>query len=76
MKSIYKGLVLLISLNIFSQQENEIIDSLNVFELEEVRVSTIRAKTTDPVTQTNITKDYISSRNFRTGYTYSFKLSS
>ena len=63
MKSIYKGLVLLISLNIFSQQENEIIDSLNVFELEEVRVSTIRAKTTDPVTQTNITKDYISSRN-------------
>ena len=52
MKSIYKGLVLLISLNIFSQQENEIIDSLNVFELEEVRVSTIRAKTTDPVTQT------------------------
>ena len=63
MKSIYKGLVLLISLNIFSQQENEIIDSLNFFQLEEVRVSTIRAKTTDPVTQTNITKDYISSRN-------------
>ena len=63
MKSISRGLVFLISLNIFSQQEGEIIDSLNVFELEEVRVSTIRAKTTDPVTQTNISKDYISSRN-------------
>ena len=63
MKSISRGLVFLISLNIFSQQGSEIIDSLNVFELEEVRVSTIRAKTTDPVTQTNIGKEYISSRN-------------
>ena len=63
MKSIFRGLVFLISLNIFSQQGGEIIDSLDVFELEEVRVSTIRAKTTDPVTQTNISKDYISSRN-------------
>ena len=50
MKSIFRGLVFLISLNIFSQQGDEIIDSLDVFELEEVRVSTIRAKTTDPVT--------------------------
>ena len=61
MKSIFRGLVFLISLNIFSQQGDEIIDSLDVFELEEVRVSTIRAKTTDPVTQTNIGKEYISS---------------
>ena len=63
MKSIFRGLFFLISFNIFSQGGVEIIDSLDVFELEEVRVSTIRAKTTDPVTQTNISKDYISSRN-------------
>ena len=63
MKSIFRGLIFLISFNIFSQSSLEIIDSLDVFELEEVRVSTIRAKTTDPVTQTNISKDYISSRN-------------
>ena len=63
MKSIFRGLIFLISFNIFSQGSLEIIDSLDVFELEEVRVSTIRAKTTDPVTQTNISKDYISSRN-------------
>ena len=63
MKSIFRGLFFLISFNIFSQDDLEIIDSLDIFELEEVRVSTIRAKTTDPVTQTNISKDYISSRN-------------
>ena len=63
MKSIFRGLFFLISFNIFSQDGIEIIDSLDVFELEEVRVSTIRAKATDPVTQTNISKDYISSRN-------------
>ena len=63
MKSIFRGLFFLISFNIFSQDDIEIIDSLDVFELEEVRVSTIRAKATDPVTQTNISKDYISSRN-------------
>jgi len=63
MKSVFRGLVFLISLNISSQEVNEIIDSLNVFELEEVRVSTIRAKATDPVTQTNINRSYISSRN-------------
>ena len=63
MKSIFRGLFFLISFNIFCQDGIEIIDSLDVFELEEVRVSTIRAKATDPVTQTNISKDYISSRN-------------
>ena len=63
MKSIFRGLFFLISFNIFSQYDVEIIDSLDIFELEEVRVSTIRAKITDPVTQTNISKNYISSRN-------------
>ena len=63
MKSVFRGLIFLISFNIFCQEGIEIIDSLDVFELEEVRVSTIRAKATDPVTQTNISKDYISSRN-------------
>ena len=63
MNSIFRGLFFLVSFNIFSQYDVEIIDSLDIFELEEVRVSTIRAKITDPVTQTNISKDYISSRN-------------
>ncbi len=63
MKVIFRSFIFLISLNIFSQEIEERIDSLNVFELEEVKVSTIRAKITDPVTQTNINKEYISSRN-------------
>tara|TARA_B100001741_G_C16545021_1_gene596218 strand:- start:448 stop:2589 length:2142 start_codon:yes stop_codon:yes gene_type:complete len=49
-------------MNVFSQ-EIELNDTLNIFILEEVKVSTIRAKSTDPVTHTNINKEDIKSRN-------------
>ena len=63
MKSIAKVFIFLIFLNGFSQDIEESTDSLKVFMLEEVKVSSIRAKKTDPVTQSNVNKEDIKSRN-------------
>ena len=63
MKTIINGFVFLTFLNVFSQEINDSTDSLKVFILEEVKVSSIRAKSTDPVTHTNINKEDLKSRN-------------
>jgi len=65
MKIIIRGFIFLTFLNGFSQELEleKPIDSLKIYILEEVRVSTIRAKTTDPVTQTNINQEDVKSRN-------------
>jgi iron complex outermembrane receptor protein len=63
MKSIAKVFIFLTSINSFSQEIIESTDSLKVFMLEEVKVSSIRAKKTDPVTQSNVNKEDIKSRN-------------
>ena len=63
MKSIIKVFILFTCSNSFSQEIIETTDSLKVFMLEEVRVSSIRAKKTDPVTQSNVNKEEIKSRN-------------
>ena len=63
MKTIIKGFIFLTFLSSFSQNEEESSDSIKVFILEEVRVSSIRAKSTDPVTHTNINKEDLKSRN-------------
>ncbi len=62
MNNIIRVFLLLFFMNVFSQ-EIELNDTLNIFILEEVKVSTIRAKSTDPVTHTNINKEDIKSRN-------------
>ena len=63
MKTIINGFIFLTFLNVFSQEINDSTDSLKVFILEEVKVSSIRAKPTDPVTHTNINKEDLKSRN-------------
>ena len=63
MKTIINGFIFLTFLNVFSQEINDSADSLKVFILEEVKVSSIRAKSTDPVTHTNINKEDLKSRN-------------
>ena len=63
MKTIIKGFIFLTFLSSFSQNKEESSDSIKVFILEEVRVSSIRAKSTDPVTHTNINKEDLKSRN-------------
>ena len=63
MKSIIKVFIFLTCINSFSQEIIESTDSLKVFMLEEVKVSSIRAKKTDPVTQSNVNKEEIKSRN-------------
>ena len=63
MKTIINGFIFLTFLNVFSQEINDSTDSLKVFILEEVKVSSIRAKSTDPVTHTNINKEDLKSRN-------------
>ena len=63
MKTIINGFIFLIFLNGFSQDIEESTDSLKVFMLEEVKVSSIRAKKTDPVTHSNLDKEDIKSRN-------------
>jgi len=63
MKIIIKGFIFLTFLNGFSQDIEELNDSLKVFMLEEVKVSSIRAKKTDPVTHSNLDKEDIRSRN-------------
>ena len=62
MNNIIRVFLFLFFINVFSQ-EIELNDSLDVFMLEEVKVSTIRAKSTDPVTHTNINKEDLKSRN-------------
>ena len=62
MNNLIRTLLFLFFFNVFSQ-EIEQNDTLNVFELEEVKVSTIRAKSTDPVTHSNINKEDLKSRN-------------
>ncbi|MFL2632296.1 MAG: TonB-dependent receptor [Candidatus Marivariicella sp.] len=62
MNNIIRVFLSLFFINVFSQ-EIELNDSLDVFMLEEVKVSTIRAKSTDPVTHTNINKEDLKSRN-------------
>ena len=63
MKIIIRSFLFLTFLNGFSQEIEESTDSLKVFMLEEVKVSSIRAKKTDPVTHSNINKEDIKSRN-------------
>ena len=63
MKTIIRAFLFLTFLNGFSQEIEESTDSLKVFMLEEVKVSSIRAKKTDPVTHSNINKEDIKSRN-------------
>ena len=63
MKSIIKVFIFFTCINSFSQEIIESTDSLKVFLLEEVKVSSIRAKKTDPVTQSNVNKEEIKSRN-------------
>ena len=65
MKKIIKGFIFFIFLNGFSQELEfeKPIDSLKGYMLEEVSVSSIRARITDPVTHTNINKEDIKSRN-------------
>ena len=62
MNNIIRVFLSLFFINVFSQ-EIELNDTLDVFMLEEVKVSTIRAKSTDPVTHTNINKEDLKSRN-------------
>ena len=62
MNNIIRVFLFLFFINVFSQ-EIELNDTLDVFMLEEVKVSTIRAKSTDPVTHTNINKEDLKSRN-------------
>tara|TARA_B100001057_G_scaffold462124_1_gene514792 strand:+ start:8682 stop:10862 length:2181 start_codon:yes stop_codon:yes gene_type:complete len=62
MNNLIRTLLFLFFFNVFSQ-EIEQNDTLKVFELEEVKVSTIRAKSTDPVTHSNINKEDLKSRN-------------
>ena len=62
MINIIRVFLFLFFINVFSQ-EIELNDTLDVFMLEEVKVSTIRAKSTDPVTHTNINKEDLKSRN-------------
>ena len=62
MNNIIRVFLFLFFINVFSQ-EIELNDTLDVFMLEEVKVSTIRAKSTDPVTHTNIKKEDLKSRN-------------
>ena len=63
MKIVIRAFLFLTFLNGFSQEIEESTDSLKVFMLEEVKVSSIRAKKTDPVTHSNINKEDIKSRN-------------
>ena len=63
MKIIIRSFLFLTFLNGFSQEIEESTDSLKVFMLEEVKVSSIRAKKTDPVTHSNLDKEDIKSRN-------------
>ena len=65
MKTIIRGFIFLTFLNVFSQELEleKRSDSLKTYMLEEVKVSTIRAKITDPVTHTNINKEDLKSRN-------------
>ena len=63
MKTIIRGFIFLTFLNGFSQKLEDPIDSLKIFMLDEVEVSSIRAKASDPVTHTNIDKEYLKSRN-------------
>ena len=62
MNNIIRSFLFLFFINVFSQ-EIKLNDTLDVFILEEVKVSTIRAKSTDPVTHTNINKEDLKSRN-------------
>jgi iron complex outermembrane receptor protein len=63
MNLIIRGLIFLIFLKSFSQNTEIITDSIKVFTLEEVKVSAIRVRSTDPVTHSNINKEDIRSRN-------------
>tara|TARA_B100000686_G_scaffold345249_1_gene429493 strand:+ start:18007 stop:20187 length:2181 start_codon:yes stop_codon:yes gene_type:complete len=63
MNLIFRIVGLFFAFTVFSQKPEVLNDTIKTLYLEEVKVSSIRAKSTDPITHTNLSKEEFKSRN-------------
>mgnify|MGYP001340911474 FL=1 len=63
MNLIFRIVGLFFAFTVFSQKPEVLDDTIKTLYLEEVKVSSIRAKSTDPITHTNLSKEEFKSRN-------------